>query len=168
MAFGDPLGPAQLAGGAAIIAGIAMSTLPLLSAGRRRQAQAPRDQERNRGREPARATTAGPDSRSGLVGGLVLPHDLGADPAALGDRQARLAGPRPDGGAVHPLGRGAATAPPPAAAASSSAGRDERRERGGQPGLVRLRQVDLVTHSVDAEGDGLGVRRPVDVVCYYY
>jgi len=33
--FGDPAGPVQLAGGAAILAGIAMSSLPLLGTGRR-------------------------------------------------------------------------------------------------------------------------------------
>ncbi|HEY5987958.1 MAG TPA: DMT family transporter [Streptosporangiaceae bacterium] len=35
--FGDPVGLAQVSGGAAIIAGIALSTLPLLAGGRRRQ-----------------------------------------------------------------------------------------------------------------------------------
>ena len=63
-AFGDPLGPAQLAGGTAIIAGIALSTLPLLSSGRHRQAQAPRDQEGGRGGSwrgrPPPARTADP------------------------------------------------------------------------------------------------------------
>jgi O-acetylserine/cysteine efflux transporter len=34
--FGDPAGPAQLAGGAAVIAGITLSALPLLADGRRR------------------------------------------------------------------------------------------------------------------------------------
>ncbi|MGH3198906.1 MAG: DMT family transporter, partial [Streptosporangiaceae bacterium] len=41
VAFGDPVGPAQIAGGAAIVAGIALSSLPLL-AGRRRSQAAPR------------------------------------------------------------------------------------------------------------------------------
>ena len=36
--FGDPVGPVQAAGGAAIIAGITMSSLPLLATGRRRLA----------------------------------------------------------------------------------------------------------------------------------
>lgn len=31
-----------------------------------------------------------------LAGGLVLAHDLGADPAASGDCQARVPGPGPD------------------------------------------------------------------------
>jgi O-acetylserine/cysteine efflux transporter len=34
--FGNPAGPQQLTGGAAIVAGIALSTLPLLGDGRRR------------------------------------------------------------------------------------------------------------------------------------
>ena len=36
--FGNPVGPVQAAGGLAIIAGIAMSSLPLLTTGRRRLA----------------------------------------------------------------------------------------------------------------------------------
>jgi hypothetical protein len=40
VAFGDPVGLAQIAGGAAIVAGIGLSSLPLL-AGRRRPAAAP-------------------------------------------------------------------------------------------------------------------------------
>jgi len=35
-----------------------------------------------------------------LVGGFVLAHDLGADPAALGDRQSRFPGPGPDSRAI--------------------------------------------------------------------
>ena len=33
--FGNPMGPVQAAGGAAILAGIALSSLPLLGPGRR-------------------------------------------------------------------------------------------------------------------------------------
>jgi hypothetical protein len=36
----------------------------------------------------------------GLVGRVVLPHDVGADPAALGDLQASRPGPGPHGAAV--------------------------------------------------------------------
>jgi drug/metabolite transporter (DMT)-like permease len=43
VAFGDPVGLAQIAGGAAIVAGIGLSSLPLL-AGRRRSQAAPRRQ----------------------------------------------------------------------------------------------------------------------------
>ena len=40
--FGDPAGPVQFAGGAAILAGIALSSLPLLATGRRPAAVEPR------------------------------------------------------------------------------------------------------------------------------
>jgi hypothetical protein len=39
LAFGDPAGPVQLAGGAAILAGIGLSSLPLLTAGRAEAAE---------------------------------------------------------------------------------------------------------------------------------
>jgi drug/metabolite transporter (DMT)-like permease len=42
--FGDPAGLRQLTGGAAILAGIALSSLPLLGTGRSRRAREPRDQ----------------------------------------------------------------------------------------------------------------------------
>ncbi len=38
--FGNPLGPVQLAGGAAIVAGIVLSSLQVIRSGRRRQPQA--------------------------------------------------------------------------------------------------------------------------------
>jgi drug/metabolite transporter (DMT)-like permease len=44
--FGDPAGPVQLAGGVAILAGIALSSLPLLAAGRRGPAPAQRQDTR--------------------------------------------------------------------------------------------------------------------------
>jgi O-acetylserine/cysteine efflux transporter len=55
--FGNPAGPEQLAGGAAILLGIAMSTLPLLASGRSRPApvrQAPVRQAPAGGAYPAR------------------------------------------------------------------------------------------------------------------
>ena len=51
VAFGDPVGLAQIAGGAAIVAGIGLSSLPLL-AGRRRSQAAPR-----RAQAPLRAVS---------------------------------------------------------------------------------------------------------------
>ncbi len=45
--FADPVGPAQVTGGAAIIAGIALSTLPLLRAGRPRAPSGPAVSGRN-------------------------------------------------------------------------------------------------------------------------
>jgi O-acetylserine/cysteine efflux transporter len=60
--FGDPAGPAQATGGAAIIAGIALSSLPLLGADRRRQQ--PRERRHRpapaeEGRRPAAAAQEG-------------------------------------------------------------------------------------------------------------
>jgi drug/metabolite transporter (DMT)-like permease len=64
--FGDPVGPRLLIGGAAILAGIALSGLPLLSAARRRAAGSPAPG----GRPPARPSPpdAGEDE-----GDVVLP-----------------------------------------------------------------------------------------------
>jgi len=46
--FGDPAGPVQLAGGVAILAGIALSSLPLLGTGRRDPAPGERHQDARR------------------------------------------------------------------------------------------------------------------------
>jgi O-acetylserine/cysteine efflux transporter len=57
--FGDPAGPAQLAGGAAVIAGIALSTLPLMAVGRRRATSiATVPAPRRQGRVPAGSSSA--------------------------------------------------------------------------------------------------------------
>ena len=58
VAFGDPVGLAQIAGGAAIVAGIGLSSLPLL-AGRRRSQAAPR-----RAPAPLRAVSLGNECES--------------------------------------------------------------------------------------------------------
>jgi hypothetical protein len=50
VAFGDPAGPVQLAGGLAILAGIALSSLPLLATGRRGPAPAEELQDTRRPR----------------------------------------------------------------------------------------------------------------------
>jgi drug/metabolite transporter (DMT)-like permease len=52
--FGNPAGPAQLIGGAAILAGIALSSLPLIGAGRARAERLPQQETR---REPARTSS---------------------------------------------------------------------------------------------------------------
>jgi len=51
--FGDPAGPVQLAGGVAILAGIALSSLPLLATGRRGPAQEDRRGPVQEERRPA-------------------------------------------------------------------------------------------------------------------
>ena len=58
-----------------------------------------------------------------LVGGFVLAHDLGADPAALGDRQARFPGPGPDGRAIDASACGQLRRAPTAATADLPASR---------------------------------------------
>ena len=71
--FGDPAGPVQLAGGVAILAGIALSSLPLLATGRRGPAQEEmrpgpgRPQPRQA--QPRSPLSRGPSSRSPLSRG---------------------------------------------------------------------------------------------------
>ncbi len=62
--FGDPAGPVQLAGGAAILAGIALSSLPLLGAGRRGRATGERRQDTRRPRPHRRLLSQRPLPRS--------------------------------------------------------------------------------------------------------
>ena len=81
--FGDPAGPAQALGGAAIIAGIVLSTLPLLRSGRLPQGQhgvttetaaspAGRETGTARGRRPVRPVRTRPQaSRRRLAAGSV-------------------------------------------------------------------------------------------------
>jgi drug/metabolite transporter (DMT)-like permease len=60
--FGDPAGPVQLAGGAAILAGIALSSLPLLGTGRRGRATGELRQDTRRPRP--RPLSQRPQSRN--------------------------------------------------------------------------------------------------------
>ena len=60
--FGDPAGPVQLAGGAAILAGIALSSLPLLGTGRRGRATGEPRQDTRRPRP--RPLSQRPQSRN--------------------------------------------------------------------------------------------------------
>jgi hypothetical protein len=112
--------------------------------GRNRKSAAGRDQRccPDLGAAASEVVTSGQ-----LVCSLVLAHGLAADPAPLGHRQARLLGPGPHGGAINPRR---------AHWISASAGCDERRECLREPGTVRLPEVDLVAHAVQAESGGLG------------
>jgi hypothetical protein len=112
--------------------------------GRNRKSTAGRDQRccPDLGAAASEVVTSGQ-----LVCSLVLAHGLAADPAPLGHRQARLLGPGPHGGAINPRR---------AHWISASAGCDERRECLREPGTVRLPEVDLVAHAVQAESGGLG------------
>ena len=80
-AFGDPVGLVQVAGGAAIVAGIGLSSLPLL-AGRRRSQAAPLAPARRR-------RAAGSGSGSGAEPLPLAP--AGAEPLALAPAGARPA-----------------------------------------------------------------------------
>jgi hypothetical protein len=62
--FGDPAGPVQLAGGVAILVGIALSSLPLLGAGRRGRATGERRQDTRRPRRRPRLLSQRPQPRS--------------------------------------------------------------------------------------------------------
>ena len=102
-----------------------------------------------------------------LASGLVLAHNLGADPASVGYRQACALGPGPYCGAIDPrlAARTSATA---AAIFHAPTSRDEGGECHGQPRPVRLPEVDFVAHRVEAEGDGLGTMGAVQVVGGYH
>jgi hypothetical protein len=65
--FGDPAGPVQLAGGAAILAGIALSSLPLLGTGRRGRSTGERRQDTRRPRPRPRLLSQRPQARSPLA-----------------------------------------------------------------------------------------------------
>ena len=118
--FGDAVGPLQLIGGAAILAGIALSGLPLLGGGRRGRALArrPRRREDTRGRRP-RGT--GPE-RVRRRGG----HRLGPSRPPLPPRSGTA--PR-------------RWRPPPAAGRPAARGTDpaRRRRTGRRPGAARSR-----------------------------
>src|SRR6185312_302956 len=62
--FGDPAGPVQLAGGVAILAGIALSSLPLLGTGRRDPAPGARHQDARRPRPRRDSQPRSPQPRS--------------------------------------------------------------------------------------------------------
>ena len=62
--FGDPAGPVQLAGGVAILVGIALSSLPLLGAGRRGRATGERRRDTRRPRRRPRLLSRRPQPRS--------------------------------------------------------------------------------------------------------
>jgi drug/metabolite transporter (DMT)-like permease len=56
--FGNPLGPVQVGGGAAIVAGIGLSSLPLLAGGRRPRSRDKGDDKRCRGKAKGPYTRA--------------------------------------------------------------------------------------------------------------
>jgi O-acetylserine/cysteine efflux transporter len=90
--FGNPAGPVQIAGGAAILAGIALSGLPLL-AGRR-----------VRPGVPAGVRACGPSARTASVHDDQVPGVR----VVVGEPDAPAAGPRLDGEALRAGGHGGA------------------------------------------------------------
>ena len=119
--FGDPAGPAQLAGGAAILAGIALSSLPLLATGRRGRSTGERHQDTRRPRPRRDTHPRQPAAPDPAVPGPAVPEPAVRDPAvpdpAAQERPAReaatYAGPGAPGGPSRgctglPLGTGAA------------------------------------------------------------
>jgi drug/metabolite transporter (DMT)-like permease len=133
--FGDPVGPLQAAGGAAIIAGIALSSVPLLSVGRR---HAP---DRSAGTTgPARpAASPGPG-----VGGRVTVR--GGRIAGRGAQHRSVfrlpRHPEPDGGRIAVRsGAGAVSGPDPRPAAGHAPHRLRHHagDRRPDPGRVRTR-----------------------------
>jgi drug/metabolite transporter (DMT)-like permease len=143
VAFGDPVGPLQAAGGAAIVAGIALSSIPLLGMGRR---HAPDQRPGTAG--PARpAPPAGPGiggritDRGGRVAGrgaqhrpvIRLPGHLEPDGRRVAIRRGAGAVPGPDahpaaGHAAHGLRHHLGHRP---------AGPGRVRERGRGPGTAQ-------------------------------
>jgi O-acetylserine/cysteine efflux transporter len=85
--FGDPAGPVQLAGGVAILVGIALSSLPLLGAGRRGRATGERRQDTRRPRWRPRLLSQRPQPRS--------PQPRSAQPRSAQPRSAQSPNPQP-------------------------------------------------------------------------
>jgi len=129
--------------------------------GRNRKSTAGRDQRccPDLGAAASEVVTSGQ-----LVCSLVLAPGPAADPAPPGHRQARLPGPGPHGGAIDPRRAHWISASASAAAVDASAGCGERRECLGEPGTVRLPEVDFAAHAVQAEGGGLGPLLAVEIV----
>jgi drug/metabolite transporter (DMT)-like permease len=154
--FGDPVGPLQAAGGAAIIVGIVLSSIPLLGAGRR---HAP---DRSAG-------TPGPAGPAAPAGARLGGHGPGRrGPLAGGGAQHRpvLGLPRhrePDGGRVAVLRRTRALRGPDPHPAAGHAARGLRRHAGhrtADPGGVRPRGRGAGTAQARRLADRIRRRRP--------
>ncbi len=126
--FGNPAGLAQLAGGAAILAGIALSSLPLLAGG---GARIPDAAGRERPPEPSARVLrlpAGPARRAGGLGSAALP----------------LAGQQPVHGLVAALAVGEREA------LAQQAFLDEAQPPGQGPAAL-VRRVGVQRHALDAQ-----------------
>jgi len=141
--FGDPAGLRQLTGGAAILAGIALSSLPLLGAGRRRPARATprRRDERPQAPREQRRPAAGPEAPAlrptcDRPGARSAAARLARSAPGCRARAFRPAGADPRGAAGcgartsgHPAGRRPAGPPGTRRSCLSSGGRRGRAQR---------------------------------------
>jgi O-acetylserine/cysteine efflux transporter len=143
VAFGDPVGLAQVAGGMAILAGIALSSLPLLAGlrvARRAALVAGAGAVAPAGTVAAAGATAGPGG--GEAGAGTVGVRSGAGPEAAESGPLKPAGTRPSGrngvfvvvragkfGAGHPGGVGSRGVPPGFAGAGRAAGRNRGTKR---------------------------------------
>jgi drug/metabolite transporter (DMT)-like permease len=133
--FGDPVGPLQAAGGAAIVAGIALSSVPLLSVGRR---HAP---DHSAGTtvpaRPAASPGSGVGGRNTVRGGRIAGRGAQHRPVLRLPRH-----PEPHGGRVAVRGgAGAVPGPDPRPAAGHAPHRLRHHagDRRADPGRVRTR-----------------------------
>jgi EamA-like transporter family len=98
--FGDPAGPRQLTGGAAILAGIALSSLPLLRTGPRRPVTGPEPAPQLRAHDgPGIRASAGRRARAALPTGSTHPCGTAGRDAG---RPGRPPGRRRSGGPPGP------------------------------------------------------------------
>jgi drug/metabolite transporter (DMT)-like permease len=153
--FGDPVGPPQAAGGAAIVAGIALSSVPLLGAGRRHAPD----------RGAGTASPAGPaaPARDRVSGGGAR---RGGAVAGRGAQYRPVLGlpgdPEPDGGRVAVLRRARAVPGPdadPAAGHAPHGVRDHPGHRTADPGRVRRRGRGAGTAQAGREAGRIRRRR---------
>src|SRR5215469_14305832 len=101
---------------------------------------------------------------AGLVGGLVLTHQLGADTAALGNLQAILLRPGAHRRTVNPRASRSSLAATIPASGYPPARLDVGRKVTFQLGSVTRAQVDLVRHAVQGERHGFSILRSVEVI----
>jgi hypothetical protein len=99
---------------------------------------------------------------------LVLPDDVGTDPAAFGYLQASGLGPCPNRRVVERRAAGAAWSPSACARRQPPPSLDKRRQGLFEPGPVFRAEVNFVARSIKAETDRLGVARAVQIVTDYY
>jgi hypothetical protein len=99
---------------------------------------------------------------------VVSLHDIGTDATPLRHSQPRISCPRPNRRTIDPGRSRRLASPAPTATPHPPTPGDERRQRVGQPGPVRLPQIDLVAHPVQAEAHGLRSRRTIEIIRDYH